>query len=104
MTVLAGIQAAARPGDEGVYARGGPLADRAAGPARRAGAALFDRRRRRQPGLRRRLLPRPLRRRAGARRASTRAVDFDWADGAPGPALDDDSLLRALDGRDHARR
>jgi beta-glucosidase len=92
VTVLAGIRAAAGPATEVTFARGGPLA--AGLPDLRVvpGSALStgpgsDRR----PGLlggyyRGHFEGGPVLTRVDA------AVDFDWADRAPDPALDDDSF------------
>ena len=101
VTVLAGIRAAAGPGTKVTFARGGPLATGLPGPARRAGRGALDRHRRRpQARPHRRLLPRPLRRRAradaGGRRDRLRL-------GGPGARrrARRRRLQRPLDGRDH---
>ena len=112
VTVLAGIKAAAAAaGTKVVFARGGPVAtglpDLHVVPAERP---LHDRHRGPQPGLTGTYFAghfdgSPVLRRVDA------SLDFDWADKAPVPALDDDSfsarwsgVIGAGDRPLHARR
>jgi beta-glucosidase len=92
VTVLAGVRAAAGPGTKVVFARGGPLArglpDLQGVPPSALSTGRGDERR---PGL------------AGAYyrghfeggpvlERTDEAIDFDWADGSPHPALPDDGF------------
>ena len=93
VTVLAGIRAAAGAGDEGDLRPRRAARHGAPGPARRARVRALDGR---TPPIARRdsagayygghFDGAPVLERVDA------AIDFDWADGSPGPRLDDDSF------------
>jgi beta-glucosidase len=89
VTVLAGIRAAAGPGTKVTFARGGPLATGLPDLHLVPGAALTTADG--KPGLlgayyRGHFDDAPVLKRVDA------AVDFDWADRSPDPALDDDAF------------
>ena len=92
MTVLAGIRAAAGPGTKVTFARGGPLATGlpdlhvVPGSALSTGAGADRSRASPAPTTAATSTARPCSTRVDA------AIDFDWADRAPGPPLDDDSF------------
>ncbi len=101
VTVLAGIRAAAGPGTKVTFARGGPLADGTARPARRARLGPVHRHRRRpQARPPRGLLPWPLRRRARDH-AGGRGSRLRLGRPGPRPGARRRRLLRPLDGLDH---